>query len=601
MGNRTHYASAPAITSKRQLAGQSARIKQQPVKLEYSRSLYEAPSPVDLSEDASHASPKAPWTSKGPADRVIKEEHSQRQNNARDGFDTDVDDDFDDTTTMSHDIQLKDSQTHYNQSLEPYDGYGSAQEPNDIDSVRGIDTHVESHEMDYTGSIAAGTSGRFELSEGADYPEEVDSESDRSGEDGGAEDDPTLDSHRMNALLPPAVAQALERVNDAMQNTKYANQQFPIDSLRNDQLPLTSDHEDEDFDATDHLPYREVVYRPKSKSPGGFNVPSAVNARTGALPLQQSRHIYEADRQSASGIDVLQTKTLSQTSGRPLDESRYRPVLTAITTSVKPRASRPLQHQASMEVVRQPATTSQQDPHKIAHDQASVGGEQHQSIQSPKTPYRSQEWGSGRISVTSVSGANLNDNTSFSPTGQVVVDEKVLPLREDLSVDQLPHQPNVASAHGQKRIMDLDYTEDQLTEMSYDQLRSESFDFDPKDSVHIFPEEVRSGPLIKQFEFVKDLKDLTDEQRSKKLHSFFSSLTIDKYEECGDMVLELFLDILTKYKDARQEKRKIARKYEEEISRREQTVSGASLRVDNEMKRIRQAGNDLLKGSGAGP
>ena len=602
--NRTHYPSAPATSSKRQLAGQNARIQQQPTKLERSRSLFEAPSPVnpspvDLSEVVSHTYAYVPRTFKGSAAHKIKEEYSQRQNNARDGFDTDVDDDFDDITTMSHDIQVGDSQTHFDQSVEMYDDHGSAQEPMDIHNERGITTLVDSHGMDHADSLAARTDERSELSEGADYAEEEeeDSESDGSGEDGRAEDDPTLNSTSMGALLRPSMAQALGRELNAIQNTKYSNQQFPENSLGNHPFPPTSNHE-ENFDLNGHLPSREVTYRGKSNSPGFSNIPSAIRSRTGAIPLQQGRHAYEAKFHTAPGMDMFRSNTLIQTSERLTDESLYAPVFTANTTSVKRQSLRPLQHQALTQLAQQPAITSQQDLHGILHDHTSSGEEQQQSIQLQNTPYRSPVSRNGSTPVPSVPSANLNDDSSFSLSDQIMADEKVLPPREDQIGGHSPHQPDVTSARGQKRIVDLDYTEDQLSQMSYNQLRSECFDFDPKCSVQIFPEEVRSGALTKQFEFVKDLKDLTDEQRSKTLRSFFSSLTIDKYEECGDMILELFSDILTKFKDARQEKRKITRKYEEEISHREETVDGASLGVDNEMKRIRQAGSDLLKGSG---
>ncbi|MCJ1284497.1 hypothetical protein MMC26_003830 [Xylographa opegraphella] len=601
--NRTNYPLTPAINSRRQLAGQNARIQQQPTRLEHSRPLFAAPDPVNLSEVASHPDAELPWPSKDSKDlvaHIVEADPLQHQNNNRDGFDTDIGDDFDDTTTISDGVQVGDSQTHHNQSVATYDEGGNTQEPVDSDNVRGISTHVESFGMDHAGYMAARSHGRYNVWEGADYAEdEDDSESDSTREGEGAEDDPTLDISSMSALIPPATAQALERELDAMQNTIHPNQQVPGGSLGNLRFPPTSDHEAEDLDLPGHLPCREVVYRGRSSSPGFFHIPSAKGSESLAITHQQGRNAYAANFRSPSGMDVLQSNPRSQTSVRPTGESLCVSVLTKNTTSAQARPSRPLQHHHSMEVARQPANTSRQHHHDTVHDQTLAGEDQQRSVQLQKIHYISQEWSNGRTPEPPVSGVDLNENLLYSPPYEVRVDEKVLPLRKNPTVGQLPHQSEVISARGQKRIIDLDYTEDQLSKTTYDQLRSESFDFDPTGSVQIFPEEVRSGPLIKQFEFVKDLKDLTDEQRSEKLYSFFSSLTMDKYEECGDMVLGLFSDILTKYKDARQEKRKIATKYEEEISHREQTVGGASLRVDKEMKRIRQAGSDLLKGSGA--
>ncbi|MCJ1291909.1 hypothetical protein MMC34_003457 [Xylographa carneopallida] len=567
--NRTYHASAPAISSRRQLAGQYARVQQRSTKLEHPRSSFE-PSPLHLSKAASHTYTEVPWTSKGSAAHSNNDKYSQQENNARDGFDTDVDDDFDDTTTMSHEIHVGDSQTHHDHPPVTYDEDGIV----DNHNARGIPTNIEYREMDYTGSMAPRTGGRHRPSEAVDYADEgegsessegAESESDEDGGEGGAEDDPTLNSTKMDPSLPPAMAHKYVSLHKALQNPKYFNQHFAENSFENDPPPATFDHEEELFEPTGPITHHKVAYRGKSNSP------------------------------SFSDIQlIIQPNTSSQTTGRYTDESLCVPVFAANTTSIQARPPGPLQHETSTEVERQSANTSRHDLHGTLLDQASAGGEQQQSIQPQKPPYRSQELDHGGIPPRPIPGADLNDDSSFSLSEPVMVSDKVLSFRKDL-----PHQPDLILIHGQKRIMDLDYNEELLSKMSYSQLRSESFDFDPRDSVQIFPEDVRSRPLIKQFEYVKDLKDLTDGQRSEKLQSFFSSLTIDEYEECGDMVLELFSNILAKFKDARQEKREVARRYEEEISRREHTVSGASLRVDNEMKRIRQAGNDLLKGSGA--
>ncbi|MCJ1387336.1 hypothetical protein MMC18_000179 [Xylographa bjoerkii] len=596
--NSSQYVSAPApaASSKRQLAGHNARIQQQPTRLEYPKSLPKVASPVNLPEAACRTYGEAPWSFQDSAAGSIKKEYSQNQSNGRNGFDTDVDDDFDDTTTISHDIQVENSQAHYASFVELHPGHDSVQELHDAYNVSDVSMHVESLGPGYIGSMATGIDRHYDLSEGAEYQdeeEEENTESDGSGEDGEA-DEPTLNSTSTSASLPPAVAQALERVH-AMQNTNYSHQEFPEGSLENDAYPPTSDHE-EDFDPTGHPPYREAVYRPKSNSPAHSRVPSAIRPKVGAIPLQKTRQAYEADLLPASGVDIVRSSTMNQVPARRTDENVCGPVSTVNITAVKARSSRTLHHQPSLEAEQQPFTASQRELHGILYHQAAAEIEQRQSTNTHETPHRFQDRNEIRIPVQSIPGADPNDNSSSSLSDPITFDANVLPLRKDGMVNQLPRQHDVTSACGQKHILELDYTEDQLSKMSYDQLRSESFDLNSKDSPPMFPEEVCSGPLNKQFEYIKDLKDVTEEQQTKMLQSFFSSLTIDQYEECGELVLELFSNILVKFKDARQEKRKIARNYEEEISQREQLVSGGSLRVDNEMRRIRQAGNDLLKG-----
>ncbi|MCJ1401626.1 hypothetical protein MMC11_004843 [Xylographa trunciseda] len=591
--DRLQYVSAPAASSKRQLAGQNARIQQQPTRLEHPKPSSVAPSHMKLSEAVIHTDGSAQWSAQGPTVLSIKEEYSQHQSRALDGFDTDVDDDFDDTTTMSHDIQVEDSQAQYLPLVERYTEHSNEQYVHDAHKVSGVPTYVESRRENYIDSMTAGIDKRYDPSEGADYLEEEESESDGSEDDGGAEDEPTLNSTSMSAPLSPSLAQAFKRVH-----AEYSNQELPQGSRQSEPYPSTSNHEEEDVDPTGHLPYREAMYRLKSTGPGHSGVQSALRPIVKAVPFQQIRQTYETDLQSASGLEVLQSNRLSRASERHIDESLRIPMSTVNTKAVKAQSSRPLRHKTLVELEQKPLTSSQQDSNGIVYHHAAAGVEEKQLRKAQKNPHRPPKSRNIRTLVHYAPGEELNENSSFSLSDHIAPDDVLLP-RKDLMVNQFPQQPDVRSVGGQKRTMSLDYTEDELSKMSYEQLRTESFDSSPEDSVHMFPEEIRSGPLIKQFEYIKDRKDLTGEQQSRMLHSFFSSLTLDQYEECGDLVLEVFSNILAKFKNTRQEKRKVARKYEEEVSQREETVSGGSLRVDNEMRRIRQAGNDLINGRGA--
>ncbi|KAL9118039.1 MAG: hypothetical protein Q9187_005421 [Circinaria calcarea] len=178
---------------------------------------------------------------------------------------------------------------------------------------------------------------------------------------------------------------------------------------------------------------------------------------------------------------------------------------------------------------------------------------------------------------------------------------------EDIAADSIdilgPRSPSpivleVPSTPTQKRPLELDYDPDQLSEMTYADLKSESFDHDPRAPTDILPESLASAPLAHRLEYIHDQAkhgDVPIEQQ----RAFFCSLPIDEYEECGDLIVERFAAIIAKFKDARREKRKVATTFEEEIARREEGVRGKREAIERDMGRLRKAGEDVVKGKGA--
>lgn len=146
-----------------------------------------------------------------------------------------------------------------------------------------------------------------------------------------------------------------------------------------------------------------------------------------------------------------------------------------------------------------------------------------------------------------------------------------------------------------KRPFQLDYDASQLSEMSFEDLKKQPFDHDPRALPNILPDEVSSASLAEKLKHVTStLKADTD--KDEKRQRFFSSLTIDEHEECGDLIVEEFSNIIKKLKTARQEKRKLAMAYEAEVASREDRVRIKRELLEREQDRLKRAGQDVISG-----
>ncbi|CAD6589869.1 MAG: hypothetical protein ASARMPRED_004299 [Alectoria sarmentosa] len=146
--------------------------------------------------------------------------------------------------------------------------------------------------------------------------------------------------------------------------------------------------------------------------------------------------------------------------------------------------------------------------------------------------------------------------------------------------------------HGRKRSRDLDYGIHQLAEMDYQQLHTESFDHVPGlTPYHGLPD--ASLPLSERLHNI--YPDKTHKDKAARAKAFFASLTIDQYEECGDLLLDGFRDVMDRLRQARQQKRKAARAMEEQIAKREEWVRKKRGVYELELGRLRSAGTAVVK------
>lgn len=141
----------------------------------------------------------------------------------------------------------------------------------------------------------------------------------------------------------------------------------------------------------------------------------------------------------------------------------------------------------------------------------------------------------------------------------------------------------------------LDYDPETLEKMTFQQLCEESFDSAPQPPKPENPALADDSTLNEKLFHLHSLEG-PREQIDLQRQSFFSSLPIDRYEECGDLMTEHFGEVLKRFKQARQRKRAIAREFEQEVAMRQGLVERRRVAVAEDMERLKRAGQDVVRG-----
>lgn len=145
-----------------------------------------------------------------------------------------------------------------------------------------------------------------------------------------------------------------------------------------------------------------------------------------------------------------------------------------------------------------------------------------------------------------------------------------------------------------KRARDLDYSPDQISSMTFEQLSNEPFDlvFD-RPSV---PQELSSGNLATKMDFIFE-KSKDDTAKLLQRKGFFSSLSTEQYEECANLIIGRFGAIMSKLTDARQQRRRVAKDFEEEVATRGECIRGKTTIVSKSLGRLKRGGEEVVRGA----
>jgi len=174
---------------------------------------------------------------------------------------------------------------------------------------------------------------------------------------------------------------------------------------------------------------------------------------------------------------------------------------------------------------------------------------------------------------------------------------RVSVYREDLetSSEEAPPMTTKISSQARKSAFDLDYSPDQLSGMTFQQLLNEPFESNSKLLDGNIPPRIVEGSLCEKLDHAYDME--ASGARKSRRQSFFSSLTIEQCEECGDLMLDKLSNIIAKYKDVRQQRRTIANAFEEQIAKREEHLRSKKTGLEKDLGRLKRAGKEVVKGS----
>ena len=155
---------------------------------------------------------------------------------------------------------------------------------------------------------------------------------------------------------------------------------------------------------------------------------------------------------------------------------------------------------------------------------------------------------------------------------------------------------SVACRQARQRARDLDHSPTQISSMTFQHLSNESFDLASDSARASIPEELLSGSLATQMEYVLE-KFKHDDAKLVQRRAFFSSLSIEQYEECANLIIGRFSAIISKLMDARQQRRRAAKDFEEVVAKREESIRGKTTVVNDSLGRLKRGGEEVVRGA----
>jgi hypothetical protein len=139
-----------------------------------------------------------------------------------------------------------------------------------------------------------------------------------------------------------------------------------------------------------------------------------------------------------------------------------------------------------------------------------------------------------------------------------------------------------------KRLREIDYDEEALRKMNFAELQNEPFDHDPARQVIASPAKPPADNLNDRLEFYQSKDEAAQAQ-------FFGQMSVREWDDSGDWFLERFGSIVTKMKEARQDKRKIVDQYEKEVSEREEQVRRNREAIDRKLSKLKHDSSAMLR------
>ncbi|KAL4807101.1 extracellular mutant protein 11-domain-containing protein [Aspergillus unguis] len=154
-----------------------------------------------------------------------------------------------------------------------------------------------------------------------------------------------------------------------------------------------------------------------------------------------------------------------------------------------------------------------------------------------------------------------------------------------------------------KRHLEPDYPPEILCTKTFTELQAEPFDKTPNPKTSkptpapspTKEKDAHSQQLPEQGQDedkISFLLRLSDQERGE----YFSKLSMDEWEGCGDLLIEEFSNMMIKMKDLRHARRRMAAVFEAEVKRRNDVVEEQSAEITSKFDEMRAGGAEVLRG-----
>ncbi|CZT19525.1 uncharacterized protein RCC_05376 [Ramularia collo-cygni] len=204
-----------------------------------------------------------------------------------------------------------------------------------------------------------------------------------------------------------------------------------------------------------------------------------------------------------------------------------------------------------------------------------------QQSQEPQPPQfqMQQQSRSRNVQVPQVQAFEPPENEMMSEVG------------EENNYNNIPPETPVEPQHGTREAAPLDHFPPQLYGMSFTVLKAAPFDVDPNAAEPTSLSTLQPhDPLPKRMDALFSMEDRAKEE-------YFTSLGIEEWEEAGDWFLDSFTKLTNRFKTARQEKRQIAREFENEVESRFESISKKRKLITGAMEEMKESGGKVLQGT----
>lgn len=206
----------------------------------------------------------------------------------------------------------------------------------------------------------------------------------------------------------------------------------------------------------------------------------------------------------------------------------------------------------------------------------------------------------GQVSPSTVQGTGRSrnmQNTNSSPSKEIPQRQANLADRstayyhqgQDDEHDVGYQNYNLQRNPSPNREPQLDYDSETLHRMSFDNLASEPFDFNPKKrALQRAENNDDDKPLQQRLRQAVNLDEIAQ-------NTMLSDLTLEEWEEAGEWFMTRFSELMKEMTKARRDKRRAAAELEREVAKRNDAIANKQQKLEEVVKEMRSGGESLLK------